>query len=238
MRSRSILAVLAVAAAGSLAAPAVAQQSAAPDTRSGVAVFAFENGGSMGLKDPMDFEGLQRGFAGMLISELSANPAWRVVEREQIQKLTDEQNLGASGRVDAATAAKVGKLVGAKYAVTGSFIDNMGTWRMDIRLINVETSEITKTESATGSQDKLFGLISDVATRLMKDVNLPALPKEVATQRMSRQVPTEALTFYSRALLYHDRGQKDKAVEMYQRAIAAFPNYTEAQEGLKREQQS
>jgi len=236
MRSRSMLALLALAAAAGFGAPAVAQQ--AQDTRSGVAVFEFENGGSMGLKDPMDFEGLQRGFAGMLISELSANTAWRVVEREQIQKLTDEQNLGASGRVDPQTAAKVGKLVGAKYAVTGSFIDNMGTWRVDIRLVNVETSEIMKTESATAPQDKLFGIISDVAQRLMKDVNLPPLPKDVATQRMSRQVPTEALTFYSRALLYHDRGEKDKAVEMYQRAIAAFPDYTEAKDGLKREQQS
>jgi Tfp pilus assembly protein PilF len=55
---------------------------------------------------------------------------------------------------------------------------------------------------------------------------------------MSRQVPTEALTYYSRALLYHDRGQKDKAIEMYQRAIAAFPAYAEAQDGLKREQNS
>lgn len=236
MRSRSMLALLALAAAGGFAAPAAAQQ--AQDTRSGVAVFAFENGGSMGMKDPADFEGLQRGFAGMLISELSANPAWRVVEREQIQKLTDEQNLGASGRVDPQTAAKVGKLVGAKYAVTGTFIDNMGTWRVDIRLINVETSEILKTEAATAAQDKLFGIITDVAQRLMKDVNLPPLPKDVATERMSRQVPTEALTYYSRALLYHDRGQKDKAVEMYKAAIAAFPNYTEAQEGLKREQQS
>ena len=236
MSSRSMLALLALAAAGGLAAAATAQQ--AQDTRSGVAVFAFENGGSMGLKDPMDFEGLQRGFAGMLISELSANNGWRVVEREQIQKLTDEQNLGASGRVDPQTASKVGKLVGAKYAVTGSFIDNMGTWRVDIRLVNVETSEIIKTESQTASQDKLFGIISDIAQRLMKDVNLPALPKDVSTQRMSRQVPTEALTYYSRALLYHDRGQKDKAVEMYQRAIAVFPNYTEAQDGLKREQQS
>jgi Tfp pilus assembly protein PilF len=51
---------------------------------------------------------------------------------------------------------------------------------------------------------------------------------------MSRQVPTEALTFYSRALLYQDRGQPDKAKEMYQRAVAVFPEYTEAKEGLQR----
>ena len=147
----------------------------------------------------------------MLISELKANDAWRVVEREEIQKLTDEQNLGASGRVDPQTATKIGKIVGARYDVTGTFIDNMGTWRVDIRLINGETSEIIKTESATGAQDKLFGLIADVAQRLMKDAYLPPLPEDVATQRMSRQVPTEALTFYSRALLYHDRRQQGES---------------------------
>lgn len=235
MRSRSMLALLALAAVGGFATPAPAQQ---PDTRSGVAVFEFENGGSFGMKDQSDYTALQRGMAGMLVSELSANPAWRVVEREQVQKLLDEQNLGGSGRVDAGTASKIGKVVGAKYAVTGSFIDNHGQFRVDIRLINTETSEIVKTESETMASEHLFDIIRDVAQKLMKDVSLPALPKDVATQRMSRQVPTEALTFYSRALLYQDRGQKDKAVEMYQRALAVFPAYTEASDGLKKAQNS
>jgi len=47
-------------------------------------------------------------------------------------------------------------------------------------------------------------------------------------------VPTEALTFYSKALLFQDRGQRDKAVEMYQKALAVFPEYAEAQQGLQR----
>jgi Tfp pilus assembly protein PilF len=55
---------------------------------------------------------------------------------------------------------------------------------------------------------------------------------------MNRQVPTEALTYYSRALLYQDRGQKEKAVEMFNRALSIFPEYAEAQEGLQRVQRS
>jgi tetratricopeptide (TPR) repeat protein len=83
-------------------------------------------------------------------------------------------------------------------------------------------------------RDHLFDIIRNLATRLMKDVNLPPLPKSVSDQRMSRQVPTEALTYYSRALLYQDRGQKDKAIDMYNKALAVFPEYTEAQAGLQR----
>ena len=203
------------------------------DTRPAIAVMPFDNGGSYG-QGKEDFDALQRGIAGMLISELALNPSARVVEREQIQKLIEEQNLGASGRVDPQTAAKLGKLVGARYVVLGTFIDFYGDFRVDVRLVNVETSEIVKVESDRAQRDHLYDIIKTVATQLMKDANLPGLAKPASDQRMSRQVPTEALTFYSRALLYQDRGQRDKAVEMYQRAIAVFPEYSEAAEGLKR----
>jgi len=203
------------------------------DIRPGIAVMPFDNSGSYG-QDKENFDALQKGIAGMLISELAANPAARVVERAEIQKLLEEQNLGATGRVDPQTAAKVGKLVGARYVITGAFIDFYGDFRLDARIVNVETSEIVKVESDRMQRDHLFDIIRNVAARLMKDTNLPPLPKQASDQRMSRQIPTEALTFYSKALLYQDRGQKDKAVEMYQRALAVFPEYAEAQQGLER----
>jgi TolB-like protein len=231
MRLRSLVALVGLAFMAGL--PALAAQSGGQDTRPGVAVFAFTNGGSYGQQKE-DYDALERGMAGMLISELAANPALRVVERENIQRLVDEQNLGASGRVDAQTAAKVGKLVGARYAVMGDFIDLYGDFRVDVRVVNVETSEIIKTEKATMQREHLFDLVRTIAAALNKDLNLPALPRQVSEQRMNRQVPTEALTYYSRALLYQDRGQRDKAIEYYNRALTVFPQYTEASEGLRR----
>jgi tetratricopeptide (TPR) repeat protein len=120
----------------------------------------------------------------------------------------------------------------------GSFIDLYGDFRVDVRVVNVETSEIIKTEKLTMQREHLFDLVRNLATALNKDLNLPPLPQQVSEQRMSRQVPTEALTYYSRALLYHDRGQKQKAIEMYQQALSVFPTYAEAREGLRREQNS
>jgi TolB-like protein len=203
------------------------------DDRPGMAVMPFDNSGSYG-QDKENFDALQKGIAGMLISELAANPAARVVERDKIEKLLEEQGLGASGRVDPQTAAKVGKLVGARYVIAGTFIDFYGDFRLDARIINVETSEIVKVESDRMQRDHLFDIIRNVAARLMKDANLPPLPKQASAQRMSRQIPTEALTFYAKALLYQDRGEKDKAVEMYERALAVFPDYAEARQGLQR----
>jgi curli biogenesis system outer membrane secretion channel CsgG len=42
-----------------------------------------------------------------------------VVEREKLAMVMKEQGLGASGAVDAQTAAKVGQILGVKYIVTG-----------------------------------------------------------------------------------------------------------------------
>jgi TolB-like protein len=232
MRSRFVPALLSLALLGAIGRE-LGAQGRGQDTRPGIAVLPFDNSGSYG-QDKENFEALQKGIAGMLISELAANPAARVVEREEIEKLLAEQSLGASGKVTPETAAKIGKLVGARYVIAGTFIDFYGDFRLDARLVNVETSEIVKVESDRMQRDHLFDIIRTVAARLMKDVNLPPLPRQASEQRMNRQVPTEALTFYSKALLYQDRGQKDKAAEMYQRALAVFPEYAEAQQGLQR----
>ncbi len=217
------------------ATPALAQQ-ATPDTRPGMAVLPFENGGSFG-RDREDFDALRGGIAAVLIDELAQNPAVRVVDRAVINNLISEQNLARDGRVDAATAARVGKLVGARYMVTGSFIDAYGDFRVTARIIDVETGEIIKVVSNDESmrdRRQMFKIFQNVATKLMAGINLPALPRQVAQAAEHRNVPTDALTFYSRALLYEDRGDKPKAAEYYRRATDAFPGYAQAQEGLRR----
>ena len=213
-------------------APALLAQDAT-DSRPGIAVLPFENGGSYGQAKE-NFEALQRGIPGMLISELAQNPAARVVDRAEIQKLLGEQDLGEAGRVDAATAAKIGKLVGARYMIAGTFVDLYGRFRMDARIINVETSEILKVVKAEGKRDDLFRLIQTLSENLMKETKLPPLPAQVGQAVRARNIPTEALTYYSRALLYEDRGDRAKAAEYFSKATTVFPEYAEAQEGLRR----
>ncbi len=210
-----------------------ATPAAAQDARPGVAVIQFENGGSYG-KDKEDFEALRRGLPETLISELAQNPAVRLVDRSQTQRILDEQGLGVSERVDASTAAKVGKLVGARYMVTGSFIDLYGDFRIDARLIDVETGEILKVvrnDPKLHDRKDMFRMIQSVAERLMTGTKLPPLPSGSAQRAV---VPTEALALFSRALLYQDRGDKAKAIDYYQKAVDVFPAYTEAKEGLRK----
>jgi hypothetical protein len=78
MRMRALVALTGLMIAGGV--EAVPAQGGGQDTRPGIAVFAFSNGGSYGQQKE-DYDAMERGMAGMLISELGANPALRVVER-------------------------------------------------------------------------------------------------------------------------------------------------------------
>jgi TolB-like protein len=221
-------------AAGLLAVAALSLPVFAQDARPGVAILPFENGGSYG-KDREEFDALRRGLAGMLTYELAQNPAVRMVDRMEIQRLLDEQGLAVAERVDAATAAKIGKLVGARYMIAGMFIDLYGDFRVDARIINVETGEIVKvvrSDPKLRDRKEMFRIVQSVAERIMEDTKLPAIPAASGSARAA--VPTDAIALYSRALLYQDRGDKAKAVEYYRKALAVFPEYAAAGEGLRR----
>jgi curli biogenesis system outer membrane secretion channel CsgG len=56
----------------------------------------------------------------MLVSELANTKAFQVLDRKEINAVLGEQDLGASGRVDPRTRAKIGKIKGAQYLVAGT----------------------------------------------------------------------------------------------------------------------
>ncbi len=61
-----------------------------------------------------------RGMSDMLTNSLFHTNRYIVLEREKLQAVMAEQNLGASGRVKKETAADIGELEGAELMVTGA----------------------------------------------------------------------------------------------------------------------
>lgn len=236
------LALAAVALLGTASLEAQARPAPANDSRPGMAILDFDIGATIG-QDPDDYQALRRGLAAMTIGEVAANPAVRVVERHQLQAILTEQNLGREGRVEASSVVQIGRLVGARYMVTGTIYDVRGNFRIDARLFDVETGQVLRTQRVNGRLDNVFELVTQLATQLMRDANLPALerradatptPTPGTPARPAGAPPTQAVMAYSRAVLYADRGETERAVEQYRRAIAAFPAYSRAREDCNR----
>jgi TolB-like protein len=206
-------------------APAAAQEQ---DTRPGIAVLDFHVS-PVGVADREGEMALGPGLASMAMTELTAYPSVRVVERSQLQQILQEQNLGREGREDPQTLSRIGKLIGARYMVTGELVDLRGDLRLDVRVFNTETSEIVKTESMRGRMDHIFDMVPRLAQQLIHDANLPPLERHAMEEfrQQNPAPPTSAVMAYSRAVLYADRGDKEHAIEQYRRALEIFPQYTQ-----------
>jgi hypothetical protein len=63
---------------------------------------------------------LAKGVAAMVISDLSKVPGLKVLEREKVQKISDELKLNASGLVAADSAVRIGRLMRAERVVVGN----------------------------------------------------------------------------------------------------------------------
>lgn len=213
-------------------APSTAPATTAPDTRPGVAVFPFFNGGSYGDKKE-DLALLSVGLQQMLMYELAANTNMRVVDRSTLKELLAEQDLGASGRVTPETAARIGRVVGAKYVVTGGFTDMFGEFQLNGRIVDVETSEVVKSAQVTGKREKLYGLVVDMGKDVTTGVKLPALPAAQQDARKNRKVTPEAIVRHAMILSLQDEGQTAKAIELYDQLVKEFPTMTEWETELR-----
>jgi TolB-like protein len=208
-----------------------------------VAIMSFNNG-SFG-KDAKDYDGLSKGIPDFLITDMSGNTAIRVIERDQVQKLVDEQKLVTGGQVDKETAVKVGKLLGAQHMIFGVYMtDPKGNFRIDARAVNVETGEIEHVERVDDKADNIMTSVGTLASKLNTGMKLPARP--AATRRVGDATPAAAATpgatqagtpappaklpmrvavMYGKALDMKDHGNKAGAVELFGAVLKEFPDY-------------
>ncbi|MDB4906209.1 MAG: hypothetical protein JWO05_993 [Gemmatimonadetes bacterium] len=244
--------ILALAAMVAVAQPMQAQ------AKPVVAVLNFDNN-AIGAGHA-DFDGLGRGIADMLMTDLASSSSVKLVDRAQINKIMEEQGMTKSGAIDAATAVKLGKLIGAQYMITGGFMTDGKTRAvMTARAINVSTSEVVAPQRVNGSTGDVLGLIADLSAKvssgmhlapLSVGMNAPAPSQNVGAAQQSKAAPAERVAtnkiagkmdirsalLYSKALEASDSGNNTKAVELYRQVLAKFPDYEPAQQNLRKVQ--
>jgi TolB-like protein len=225
-----------VAQALTVAAVLSAEPVAAQNGAAVIAILPFEDRGSYG-QDKEIFQALELGIPATLASELSGHSNLRLADHNWIAQALRSEKLGPNAKVDAATAARIAKRVGARYAITGSFADFYGTFRLDGRIIDAETGQIirvvTNNDRKVQDRSELYRIIQMVGHKMLAEVS-PAALRAGAPQAERRTVPTEALTDYSLGLWYEGKGDRGKAGEHYDRALTVLPDYPEAREGLRR----
>ncbi len=219
MRAATLLVVL------SLVAVTTAMEPVRQQDRKTVAVLSFTNGSGDSQYDP-----LGKGIAAMMITDLSQVPDVQLVERERLSDVTGELQLQQTKLVDPATAARLGKLVGAQYVVTGAINALDPRVRLDTRVIRVETGQIVKTAQVSGEQKQFFDLEQKLSHQLIKGLDIALSPEDSArlAQRQEQERIDDLTTqlHFSQALDLFDRKMYVEAAEKMAGVVKESPQST------------
>jgi tetratricopeptide (TPR) repeat protein len=121
------------------------------------------------------------GFATVLIAnlaeQLNASGRVKVVERVLVERLFEELNLGSSELADPNTALNLGKILAAKIIGTGSLLYLPAANLVNLRLIDTETSVISKVLSrqvkpGASLEKDLFELNREILKTIVKSYPL------------------------------------------------------------------
>lgn len=198
-----------------------------------IAVMPFRN-----LNGDAATDWLRAGIAETMITDLKKSGSATVVERSQIEQALAEMKLQAEQEVDAAQAARIGKLVGAKTIVLGAYQQSGKQVRINARFVAVETGVVLDTAKVTGSIDRIFELQDAIVDRML---GRPAKKaggaggsgaKGSAPSRPARKSgpkAVEAYRLYAMSLTTATDAQRAEYLEM---SLAIDPDFVYAREDL------
>jgi TolB-like protein len=173
----TLVAASSILSIATIALPAAAR---AQDNRPVVVVFAFTNS-SIGA-GAADYAGVQTGIQDLLITDLAANNRIRLVDRERVSQVLQEQKMVKDQQIDPQTAVRLGRIMGAQYAITGGFMAaGNGQAVLNAYTIDMETTQIGNPQKIQGSTSDVMGLIGQLSSKLASTLNLA--PKSGAGRR-------------------------------------------------------
>jgi tetratricopeptide (TPR) repeat protein len=186
---------------------------------------------------PMTFSGtdqtlapLSRGMSDLLVNDLARSPELRLLERDRVQAMMDEIALSQSGRTDASTSVRAGKLVRASRVVQGG-ITQTGARNLTVSaaVVAVATSQQQgKDVQSTDVLDQVFAMEKNIALGLFDQlgVRLSAADRAAIEQRPTRSL--QAFLAYSNGLVAEDEGRYGDAVRYFEQARSIDPGFSQA----------
>ena len=206
------------------AVAAEAQLSATPGDPRTIAVPAMKYSGP----HPAELSPLERGLAELIITDLGKSPQLVIVERDRMQAIADEIQLGASGRVDSASAVRAGHLIQAGRLVNGALIEAGQTLTLSSSIVTVSTAAISSPAQVTGSQDTFFDMQKELVFRIFDQLSVTLSAAERAAIGEHQTKNFDAFLMYSRGLVAADAGRFEDARRFFERARAMDPAFSAA----------
>ncbi|PQO25275.1 curli assembly protein CsgG [Blastopirellula marina] len=127
------------------------------------AIFPFQERGA-------DVKGLGAQVSDLLFASLVVDPTMYLVDREDMAKILQEQELSVSGLVNPSEAVQVGQLTGAKLILTGSVIQAGDKLVLVAKIIGTETSRVAGASIKGQVDQDIDELAEALSAEIVKEI--------------------------------------------------------------------
>ena len=187
----------------------------------------------LSLSDDPQWQPLQKGLAELIITDLSQIEELKVIERLRLNSLMEELNLSVTGLMDENTSPRVGKLLGTRSMIKGSYLVMPDTkMTLDAGIYQLDRVTYPKSASLEGNLSRLFQMEKNLVLRILDHFKINLTPQQRA--RLLK-IPTEnmmAFMNYCKGLDAMDRNDLLEAQRFFRQAVTFDPNFQLAQDRI------
>ena len=185
-----------------------------------VAVLDFENTSTI-----EKYDGFGKAMSNMLLTDLKNNIHPRKVsflERSQLNKILNEQQLQNTKNFDKNTAVTFGKLAGVKYVILGGIYVLDGVCNLNSRMVDVESSEIIYAKESNGKITDWLNLKTKLAEEVSLELNNPI---EIEEDYTNVEVNEGTISQYSKVIELLENGELEEASNLLSVLTSIQPDF-------------
>ncbi len=194
-----------------------------------------------------EYQPWEFGIPSMIMTDLETIGIFNIISREMLKEVLREQALQQTGLVDEKQAVEFGKIVAARYVLTGTFMVIDGSLRIESRLLSVEYGTQLGAAAVTGRTDSFFDLEKQLVLEMTKHLGTVLTPEEeaqIASNIETRSLEASLHNYAGEIALYKAKdlktqGKKDVAEKLilearirFEKALQHDPQYERARKNL------
>ena len=195
-----------------------------------IAVITFANI----TREPSD-AWIGSGIAETVTADLKNVPGLTVIGRERVFDALRNLDQERESPHDDRFAIEIGRGLAARWIVAGAFQRFGPQIRITARFVEVDTGAVLRNVKIDGRLDDIFALQDRIVFELTQDLRLTLEASAINEIRTPETRSVQAYELFSRGMMtlrLATRDAPDRAISMFERALAVDAEYAEAWAGL------
>jgi len=181
----------------------------------------------------VEYDWLNEALADMLTTDIASIKSITIVNRLHLKKLINEQKLSQTGLIQDDEKVLIGRMVGAKQIVTGSYSVIGGNIRIDAQLFDSEQGIALGAASIQGNLDEIFILEKRLALKLLDILQIEVSDEDKIQLLQVESNKIEAIENNYKGVLALETNDIKQAKKYFETATEVDPYYKKAKINLE-----